>query len=446
MFDCKELISKALGSATDTKDFVVGSGAICEAPALFMRNFLGMKALVVADDNTFRACGARVLASFAENGIGCLPPLIFEGKEAITASFENLVRVRDYCASFGEGAVLVAVGSGTINDLCKRASHELGRAYFSVATAASVDGYASFGAPITKDGFKKTWPCAAPKVVLADVDVLVKAPKFLSSSGYADLLAKVPSGGDWILASAVGQDPVINDIWATTQLPLRELVDSPGGIEEGDPDCLYKLFVGLAVTGFAMQATHSSRPASGAEHLYSHYWEMCGVTKADGTHPTHGDKVAIGSLLTTRLMELFFADSFTLDDVEAAVAAYPTWDERERAIRSILPYGAVADEAVEASRGKYLGENELRERLTFIAKNFDCLREKVLKQIIPHDELALMLKRAGAPSRPFEIGLSPKEIADGTKGAQMIRNRYTILDLVFEAGRLEKYIPNLMEM
>ncbi len=206
-----------------------------------------------------------------------------------------------------------------------------------------------------------------------------------------------------------------------------------------------RLFTGLAMTGFAMQTTHTSRPASGAEHLLSHHWEMLEITMPDGTHPSHGYKVGIGVILSAKLMEYFFSEPFTADDIERAVAEYPDWETREAAIRDLLPEGRIADEAVEASKAKHLTNEQLRARLTIIAERYDELKKRVLAQILPSEEFVRRLKIVGAPSLPAEIGVSDKVLVEGVRGAQMIRNRYTILDLVFDAGRLNKYAARLVD-
>ncbi len=440
-----DLISQALKTATDTKEFRAGEGIIGEVSELFLKWFPSKRALIVADETTWRVCGARVMAVLAEAGVSLPKPYIFPAEPVPAASYENLCEVRKALEDAGSDAVAVAVGSGTINDLCKRASFELSRKYMCVATASSVDGYASFGAPITQEGFKKTWPCDAPLAILADTDVLLSAPKELAASGYADLMAKVVSGADWILADAVLEDPIREDVWATTQVPLRSWIDNPELLANGDADAMTRLFTGLAMTGFAMQTTHTSRPASGAEHLLSHHWEMLEITMPDGTHPSHGYKVGIGVILSAKLMEYFFSEPFTADDIERAVAEYPDWETREAAIRDLLPEGRIADEAVEASKAKHLTNEQLRARLTIIAERYDELKKRVLAQILPSEEFVRRLKIVGAPSLPAEIGVSDKVLVEGVRGAQMIRNRYTILDLVFDAGRLNKYAARLVD-
>ncbi len=439
----KTLIEKALATATDTREFRVGTGILGEAADLFKANFGDATAIIVADETTWRVCGERVAACLAANGVRCAGPFVLPAVPPPTATYENMCAVREAVAGAGETARAVAVGSGTVNDLCKRASEELGRPYMCVATAASVDGYASFGAPITKDGFKKTWPCAAPKAILADAEILVPAPRELTASGYADLAAKIPSGADWILADAVGADPIRDDVWATTQVPLRGWIASPAAVAAGDAAAMGNLFTGLAMTGFAMQTTHTSRPASGAEHLYSHYWEMTEVRRPDGTHPSHGDKVGIGALCTTWMLEKFFATPFRRDQIDAAVAAYPDFARREAFIRQILPPGRVADEAVEASRAKHLDAAALRARLEIIADRFDELAARVKAQLIPLADFKAMLAAAGCPVEPRQIGATGRDVYRATFGAQMIRNRFTILDLVYEAGLLPAYAAEL---
>lgn len=432
-------VAAALAAATDTRDFVVGPAVLAQAPRLFER-FSERPALVVADPNTFAAAGRAVLGHLSAAGVPCVPPCVLPSK-APHADDTTLAAVRQ--AIEDADATAVAVGAGTVNDLCKRASFELNRPYMVVATAASVDGYASFGAPISQRGFKKTLPCSAPRAILADTDVLRRAPREMTAAGYADLAAKVTGGSDWIIADAVGADPLLPAIWEMTQTPLRAWLAEPEALAKGDPTRVEALFEGLTLTGFAMQATQSSRPASGAEHLFSHAWEMAGLTGPDGREPSHGFKVAIGTLATTLATELLFARDFTADDVAAAVAAYPEWDTREAFIRGLFEGGPLLDRILEESRAKHLAPNALRERLETVAANWGKLRHRVTTQLIPSQRLHGMLKAAGCPVQPGEIGLSTARVAATAIAAQMIRTRYTVLDLAMETGRLHELAAGL---
>ena len=119
-------------------------------------------------------------------------------------------------------AIPVAVGSGTINDLVKLAAHRSGRPYLCAATAASMDGYTAFGASITHEGAKQTFHCPAPRAVIADIAVMKGAPSDMSASGYADLLAKVTAGADWLLADALGVEALDETAWQLVQGGLRD--------------------------------------------------------------------------------------------------------------------------------------------------------------------------------------------------------------------------------
>ena len=430
------LIEQALSTATDTREFRVGHGILPETADVFKAHFPGKKAKIVADETTWCVAGERVFSILRDAGVDCASPLVFPARPQPYADVDFLARVREAIAAEGPDCRAVAVGAGTLNDLCKRASTELERPYMCVATAASVDGYASYGAPITKEGFKKTWPCAAPLAIVADSEILLTAPRDLTASGYADLVAKVPSGADWIIADAMEEVPIRPDIWATTQTPLREWVADPAGLAAGDPAAMGKLFTGLAMTGFAMQTMHDSRPASGAEHLFSHCWEMHHTLRPDGTPPSHGDKVGIGSLCTTHMIESFFAKPFTAADIDAAVAAYPSWEAREAFIRSQFEPGLMLEEVVAASRSKYPTPEKLRARLGLLAAKWDDLAARVKAQLFPFDELRKRLASAGCPVTPEGIGVKATDVHVTALRAELIRNRYTILDIAQDTGRL----------
>jgi len=175
-------------------------------------------------------------------------------------------------------------------------------AALAVATAASMDGYTAFGASITHHGSKQTFDCPAPCAVLADLEVIAAAPAPMNAWGYADLLAKNVAGADWILADAAGIEPVDPDVWETVQGRLKDWISDPSGVARNDLGALANLIDGLLMSGFAMQAHQTSRPASGAEHQFSHLWDMQDHTH-DGVAPSHGFKVGVGTLASAALHE-----------------------------------------------------------------------------------------------------------------------------------------------
>ncbi|MFZ0530186.1 MAG: iron-containing alcohol dehydrogenase, partial [Propionicimonas sp.] len=166
-----ELLAKGLAAASDTRVVEVARGVLTRSGTILRESLFsaGEPALVVADERTWAAAGMAVQESLAAAGVQVLEPLIFPGFPVLYAALENSETIRERLRA--TGALGVAVGSGTINDLVKLASGDLGRPYAVVGTAASMDGYSGFGAPMSKAGVKITMPCPAPAVVIFDLDV-----------------------------------------------------------------------------------------------------------------------------------------------------------------------------------------------------------------------------------------------------------------------------------
>lgn len=430
----------------DTKFLDCAPGATDRLAACFKQAFPGAAALVVADPNTWKAAGECVNAALAAGGVPVCRPYVFaappvERSRFVEETRKAIVAADAEAAALAPGAkaIAVAVGSGSINDLCKRASFEAGRQYVCFATAASVDGFASFGAPITDDaGFKITRECPAPLAIFAEPAVLGAAPAFLASSGYGDLLGKIPAGADWLVAAeTTGKDSIHAQAWQLVQPPLERWLASPDKVAAGDPAAVAGLFEGLVASGFAMQVARASRPASGTEHHFSHTWEMGGLTLPDGSEPTHGHKVALGSVCSDAATRALFARDFTEADIPAALAAYPTWERREAEIRAQAPDSPRMQEALLAEcRAKHLEGAALRERLEFFAARWSDLREKAIGQLDRMPDLAARLARAGCPVRPEDLNVTAASIRAMVPRVQMIRRRYTALDVAFETGRL----------
>ena len=247
----------------ETGAFVMNPGALNDVPELVRRHFQSRRPWIVADENTWRAAGEKLFAVLKSAGLDPFEPFIFPAVPMLHADDAVTPRLTD---AMPFDCVPVSVGGGTINDLVKRASAVTRHRYLCVPTAASVDGYTSYGAAMTDNGLKKTLPCIAPLVVAADVDVLKAAPAPMAASGYADLAAKVAGGADWIIADELGIEPIRADVWDLVQKDLRKWIS--------DPADTGSIFLGLAATGYSMQMYRESRPASGAEHMISHLWEM----------------------------------------------------------------------------------------------------------------------------------------------------------------------------
>lgn len=433
-------IETALQRARDTKALEFGEGAMERLPKMLEALFPGKKVVIVADDNTYNAAGRKVCGILDAAGTQMEDSFIFKDPE-LYAEWSYLQQLEAYLKE--RDAVPVAVGSGVINDLTKLASHHLGRRYVIVGTAASMDGYTAYGASITYEGNKQTFDCPAPLGVVFDPAVAAKAPAGMSASGYADLLAKVPAGADWIISDAVGSEAIDDFAFDLVQKNLRKALSDPAAVADGDVEATGMLADGLIMSGFAMQAISSSRPASGTDHQFSHFWDMEGLCY-NGRHVSHGFKVGIGTMVSTACLEFLISKDLTRLDIDACVAAWPTWEAQEAYIRKIFEGkpGHLARGLAE-SRAKYCGPEEIRCQLNAIVAVWPELRERIREQIIPFDDVKEMLRLVGAPSRPEEIGVSKARLRDTFKCIPFMRNRYTGIDLIYRAGLLDEVTEHI---
>ncbi len=291
---------------------------------VFGQSFGDQPAIVVADENTFAVAGKEVQRRLQAAGHTLVDPYVFPGRPTLYADYQNVVALEE--ALRVHEAIPVAVGSGTLNDIVKRAACECDRPYMVVATAASMDGYAAFGASITKEEYKQTMTCPAPKAVVADLDVLVDAPPRMTASGYADLLGEVTAGADWLIADALEAEKIDRQVWSLVQDPLREWIGKPAELHAGDRQATVRLIEGLIISGLAMQVHQSSRPASGGEHLFSHLWEMEGLGHGDNGEPplSHEFKVGVGSVAIAALYERVLQRDLSTLDIEAVCRAWST--------------------------------------------------------------------------------------------------------------------------
>lgn len=426
-------LDQALAAATDTRRLEIDSGACHRTPRIFQELFGDRQAVIIADANTFAAAGETVLEAFRAARVPMLPPFIFRAPD-LYAEHDFVGELQ--LALRKHLAIPIAVGSGTINDLTKLAAHRADRPYICVATAASMDGYTAFGASITHEGSKQTFMCPAPAAVIADLDVIAAAPAPMNSWGYADLIAKATAGADWLIADALGIERIIPEAWEIVQGRLRECVAQGIGVAEGDTRALRLLVEGLMLSGFAMQAAKSSRPASGAEHQFSHLWDMQNHTH-NGSAPSHGFKVGIGTLAVTALYESLLRLPLDQLDFDGCCAAWPGKVAWRGKIRAMFGEDELSSVALKETLAKADDPEQIRRQLMRLRGEWPQLRERIREQLIPFGKLKQMLSAVGAPTGPEQIGISRSRLRDSFLKAYCIRRRFTVLDIAVRADILD---------
>ncbi len=419
----------AIPDGLETELFALGPGALNILPQLLQKAFPGRRPWIVADDNTFAVAGEKARQLLHDSGMNPYEPYIFPGTPRLHPDFahcEMLSRIMP------DDCVPVAVGSGVVNDLVKCAAGLKSLRYCCVPTACSVDGYTASGSALVVNGSKKTVKCPAPAALCADTSILATAPADMFASGYADLLTKIPAGVDWIIADTVGAEAIRQDVWQLIQGDIFNWTS--------DHTDMLNVFNGLAATGYSMQMYGESRPASGAEHLFSHVWEMEGLT-LNGEDVSHGFKVGVGLLASTLLME--FALKHSAKELRAMAKPPLSTEERTAEIDDLLKLGCYGSEPKNTALKKYTGGSALAAHREKLLAGWDVLQNRIRDRLVPFEEMRRKLHAAKCPVTPREIGLTPEQFRHGIRTAQLIRNRYTILDLLYELGVLDEAVKTL---
>ena len=443
-------LEECLKRADETKELIVQKNALEKIPGLLGKYFPSNAGVcIISDEHTEKAAGIKVREILEGSKIKIAGSHIFPGEPRLHAEYNHVKFLKDWIRSLPgwQNLIPVSVGAGTINDLVKCTSSELNIRYLCIPTAASVDGFTPNGAALLLDGYKQTLPCPAPKAVAADSDIIAGAPAYLASSGFGDLASKIITGTDWIIAEKAGtagalEAPPIDEVcWTMTQNGLLPALKNSVDAGKGDPEAIIVLFRSLAITGFAMQYYKNSRPVSGAEHLYSHVWEMDDLS-VNGVPVTHGHKVTIGTLAATAFTEIFFADPSGPPKVPGTYRR-PSVNERRAETEAVFRNSHACEGICKTAAGKYMDNKTVDAINCLFRDSWKEIRESVYERLVPYSELKDLLGRAGCPLQPETISLSRSQAIATARKAQMIRNKYCILDLAWDMGNFETILEKM---
>ena len=275
------------------KQVYIEKGAIARLAALCAPH---THILLVADENTFAAAGEQVVEALSGKR---LDRVVFPATPLLIPNEQAIARVN---AALDGVDMILAVGSGVIQDLCKYCSHFSGIPYIDVATAPSMDGYASDGAAMILGGMKETVKAGLPQAIVCDVDVLKNAPYPMIQAGYGDIIGKYSALCDWRLANIVTGEYLCEYIYKTTAEMIEKTRALADGLTERRGESVAALMEALVVVGIMMSFAGSSRPASGSEHHLSHFFEITGIVHGKEYLP-HGIDVAYSTVKTAALRE-----------------------------------------------------------------------------------------------------------------------------------------------
>ena len=369
--------------------------------------------LIVADKNTFAAAGEKVEKALCGKA---LKKVIFEGTPVLIPNEDAIDTVKSELQGID---LIVGVGSGVIQDLCKYVSFFEKIPYMIVATAPSMDGYASDGAAMILKGMKETVAATLPRAIIADTEVLKDAPLEMIKAGYGDIIGKFSALCDWKLSTAVNGEYFCQYIYDTTYKMIENTLNTAKGLLERDEDSVKALMEALTVVGIMMSFAGSSRPASGSEHHLSHFFEIVGIVNSE-PYFAHGIDVAYSTVITAKIREKLLNSAFPNALYRLSRADYT---QKMTEIYKSVAEGCIA---LQDRVGNYNAN-----RLDVYKQKEDEIKE-ILSEMPKAQEIENILAVAGFDIAEFYDTYGMDKINNAICYAKDLKDRYTVLWLYYD--------------
>lgn len=392
----------------DIKDVAVGSGLLQQTAEILKRNNFPTDILVVADNNTLRA--ADGILDILQDGGFNIKTKIFENLRV--AEYEEAENIARLSADVGG---IVSVGTGSLNDICRRAAFVADKDFAIFATAPSMDGFASVTSPLTANNFKISYPAKQPSVIIGDTAILAKAPAELKSAGFGDMIAKYTALTDWKLAKLTIGEAMCDNVAAVTKEGLMRAVSLADKVTSEDEEAAEAIFEGLILTGLAMKLGDTTRAASGAEHVVSHFWE-CKKLEQGLLSDYHGKKCGVATLMCIRLYKelvkienpVFVEDRTDWDKV------YAIYGKNFRSEVEKYNNPTVTDETTPA----------------VLSEHWQEIRRIINEELPTAEELETLMQQAGCATTAAEIGVADDLAVTGLQYHPYMRHRMMLTRLV----------------
>lgn len=381
----------------------------------------GSAGIVISDENTRQAGGEDVLSALTAKGKTIAEKVY--APAALDATEECAIETRDLTVG---SDFIVAVGSGTLCDLAKYAGDALNIPVLLYATAASMNGYTSGVVALKVRGLKRTLPCAPAAGVFANPEHAATAPQRMTAAGVADFLSKCSSTADWRASHFLLDVPYVAKAREFSVGIQERILDRTRDIGRADPGAVALVLEALCLSGFSMVAAGSSAPASGGEHLISHYLDMKSALYGL-PHDLHGTQVGVATVYCLGLWEKILALDPDRLDVDALVSRQPCEDEVRRLIEE--DWGPVAPEVQRQWDDKRMNPDGLRAHLEKFRAFLPKLRQHLAEDLLPADTVRRAIEDSGGPADPEKLLAPIEEYRNAQARARYIRNRFTVLDL-----------------
>lgn len=391
---------------TSIRDICIASGLVHNTGKILKRNNFSDNILLVADKNTLKAAEGieESLKSFNVQ---------YKIYEDLRVADMELVNETESLIA-GKDISVISVGTGSLNDICRLACARQNKKLCIFATAPSMDGFASYSAPIVCNGFKSSYPAKSPEVIIGDTKILAAAPNELKSAGFGDMVAKYVGLIDWQISALLTGEYYCERIAALTRSAIDELMNMSDKVTENDEYTAGKIFEALLKTGIGMSFSQNSRPASGSEHIIAHLIEC--IELRDNIIPNyHGDDIGVCSLETLKIYNSL-AEKTSVETKNENV----DWDD------VFEFYGNMADNVRELN----FPDNIIDDVNKDVLKSKWNSIVKIIRSVPGYEECKAAMQRAGCKITTEDIGKDRKFFNDCVKYSPYMRKRLTLLRMI----------------
>lgn len=415
---------------SDIKNILIGKNTIEKLPEE-LKNLNTKKAFLLTDKNAYNAAGERVINVLSNAGIPHSKYIFKETKlEPDEFSVGRAIMHYDHTCD-----VIIGIGSGVINDISKILSKTSNKPYIIVATAPSMDGYASSTSSMSMDGLKVSLSSKCADVIIGDTDILKSAPIIMQKAGLGDILAKYISICEWRISNLITGEYYCESIANLVRSSLKKCVDNATGLLNRDETSVEAVFEGLVICGIAMAYAGISRPASGVEHYFSHIWDMRGLEFGIDTK-LHGIQCAYGTYLSVKLYNQI--KKITPDKQKGINYAksfdFEKWSYK---LKDFLGNSSNVMIAQEEKEQKYNVEKH-EKRLDIIIEKWDEILEIINQELPDFNELKEMFEKIGLPLKCESIGVDSDILPMTFESTKDIRDKYVLSRLAWDLGIIDE--------
>lgn len=427
-------------------NILIGKGVLSQLESLIDQQKTGAgrfqksshKILLVSDVNTYEIA-AKDLAERLRKEEYQVKEHCFQNK-ALHAEEEYVQQLQQSLEP--DVGLMIAVGSGSLNDITRYVAFHQHLPYYIVATAPSMDGYASNVSPIVTNHLKTTFECQCAEAIIGDTDLLATAPDHMIAAGLGDIIGKYLAISDWKMSQIINGEYCCPAVCDLVLYSVKKCVDHVPELVRRESDALQYLMESLVLIGIAMSYIGYSRPASSSEHHIAHFLEMKAIFNGEYGE-LHGTNVGMATCLVSRMYQMFLEREIDFDYARKQCKAFDH-DAWEQEIRRA--YGLAADQVLQVEAGAHQNDPEnVEKRIDAIQRNFDAVRE-LIKQVVADTKKAPeLLKQLGGLTSIAGYPLTREEMRDVLRYAKELRSRYAALQFFYDLGILDDLVDQLLE-